>query len=176
MYIPQANREDRLPVLHQLMQDQPFASLVTTGASGLFASHIPMVLEADGTSFGTLRCHLSRANTQWRELSPEAEALAIFMGPQHYITPNWYPEKAANGRVVPTWNYAVVHAYGSLKIIEDRDWLLAHLERLTDIHEAASPNPWKVTDAPTDYIAALSKGIVGIEMVITRLEGKWKAS
>jgi transcriptional regulator len=176
MYIPQANKEDRLPVLHKLMEDQPFTSLVTTGASGLFASHIPMVLERDGTALGLLRGHLSRANPQWRELSPSVQALAIFSGPQHYITPNWYPEKEANGKVVPTWNYAVVHAYGHLKVIEDSDWLMAHLNTLTTIHEAGSPVPWKVSDAPADYIASMARGIVGLEMVIERIEGKWKVS
>jgi transcriptional regulator len=176
MYIPQANKEDRLPVLHKLMEDQPFISLVTMGASGLFASHIPMVLERDGTALGLLKGHLSRANPQWREFSPSVEALAIFSGPQHYITPNWYPEKTANGKVVPTWNYAVVHAYGHLKVIEDGEWLMAHLNTLTTIHEAGSPAPWKVTDAPADYIASLARGIVGLEMVIERIEGKWKVS
>lgn len=176
MYIPQANKEDRLPVLHKLMEDQPFTSLVTMGASGLFASHIPMVLERNGTALGLLKGHLSRANPQWREFSPSLEALAIFSGPQHYITPNWYPEKAANGKVVPTWNYAVVHAYGHLKVIEDSEWLKAHLNTLTTIHEAGSPAPWKVTDEPADYIASLARGIVGLEMVIERIEGKWKVS
>jgi transcriptional regulator len=176
MYIPQANKEDRIPVLHKLMEDQPFASLVTMGSSGLFASHIPMVLERDGSDLGVLRGHLSRANTQWREFSPSIQALAIFSGPQHYITPNWYPEKEANGRVVPTWNYAVVHAYVYLKVIEDGEWLRSHLETLTRVHEAPSPVPWKVSDAPAEYIASLAKGIVGLEMTIERLEGKWKVS
>jgi transcriptional regulator len=176
MYIPQANKEDRLPVLHKLMEDQPFTSLVTMGSSGLFASHIPMVLERNGTALGLLKGHLSRANPQWREFSPSVEALAIFSGPQHYITPNWYPEKEANGKVVPTWNYVVVHAYGHLKVIEDGEWLMAHLNTLTTIHEAGSPVPWKVSDAPADYIASLARGIVGLEMVIERIEGKWKVS
>jgi transcriptional regulator len=176
MYIPQANKEDRLPVLHQFMDDQPFASLITMGTSGLFASHIPMVLERTGTGFGRLNLHISRANPQWRDFSPSVEALAIFSGPNHYITPNWYPEKQATGKVVPTWNYAVIHAYGQLRVIEDTQWLMAHLESLTNIHEAGSPAPWKVDDAPADYIASLAKGIVGLELTIQRLEGKWKVS
>ncbi len=175
MYIPGANQEDRISVLHKLMEDQPFASLVTMGSSGLFASHIPMVLEQNGT-MGQLRGHISRANTQWRNYTPSVEALAIFSGPQHYITPNWYPEKQETGKVVPTWNYVVVHAYGYLKIIEDGEWLMAHLANLTKIHEAESPVPWKIEDAPTDYIASLTRGIVGLEMDIQRLEGKWKVS
>jgi transcriptional regulator len=175
MYIPRANQEDRLPVLHRLIEDQPFASLITVGSGGLFASHIPMVLEQNG-AMGLLKCHLSRANTQWRDHSPSVEALAIFSGPQHYITPTWYPEKEDTGKVVPTWNYVVVHAYGHLKIVEDSEWLMAHLEKLTRIHEGGSAVPWKIGDAPADYIASQVKGIVGLEMTIERLEGKWKIS
>jgi transcriptional regulator len=175
MYIPRANQEDRVPVLHKLMEDQPLASLITLGSSGLFASHIPMVLEQNG-ALGLLKCHVSRANTQWRDHSPTVQALAIFSGPQHYITPTWYPEKQETGKVVPTWNYVVVHAYGFLKVIEDSEWLRAHLKKLTSIHEAASPVPWKISDAPADYISSQIKGIVGLEMTIDRLEGKWKVS
>jgi transcriptional regulator len=175
VYIPGANKEDRLPVLHKLMQDQPLASLVTMGSSGLTASHIPMVLEQNG-AMGRLKCHLSRANTQWREHTPSVQALAIFSGPQHYITPTWYPEKQETGKVVPTWNYVVVHAYGNLKIIEDSEWLMAHLATLVGVHEAGSPSPWKISDAPADYIASQIRGIVGLELEIERLEGKWKVS
>ena len=175
MYIPRANKEDRIPVLHKLMEDQPFASLVTMGSSGLFASHIPIVLEQNG-AMGRLKCHLSRANTQWRDYVPSIQALAIFSGPQHYITPTWYPEKQETGKVVPTWNYVVVHAYGNLRIIEDSEWLMAHLATLVGIHEAESASPWKISDAPADYIASQIKGIVGLEMEIERLEGKWKVS
>jgi transcriptional regulator len=158
------------------METHPLASLITMGSSGLFASHIPIVLKRDETPLGTLRCHLSRANTQWRQFTPTIQALAIFSGPEHYITPNWYEEKTATGRVVPTWDYAVVHAYGYLKVIEDEQWLRTHLESLTNIHEADSSVPWKITDAPADYIASLIKGIVGVELVIERIEGKWKVS
>jgi transcriptional regulator len=176
MYIPRANSETRTPVIHKLIEEQPFASFITMGTSGLFASNIPMVLERDGTPLGRLRGHLSRANPQWREFSPDVEALAIFSGPQHYITPTWYPEKQESGKVVPTWNYVVVHAYGHLRVIEDSQWLMAHLHSLTTIHEADSPVPWKIEDAPADFIASQIKGIVGLEMVIDRLEGKWKVS
>jgi transcriptional regulator len=176
MYIPSANQEDRVPVIHKLMEDQPFASLITMGTSGLFASHIPMVLEHDGTPFGRIKGHLSRANQQWKEFSPSIEALAIFSGPQHYITPSWYPEKLETAKVVPTWNYAVVHAYGHIKVIEESEWLMAHLESLVNIHEASFSVPWKIEDAPADYVASQVKGIVGLEMAIERLEGKWKVS
>jgi transcriptional regulator len=175
MYIPRANKEDRLSVLHKFMGEQPFASLITVGPSGLFASHIPMVLEQNGAN-GRLKCHISRANPQWRDYTPSVEALAIFSGPHHYITPSWYPEKEETGKVVPTWNYVVVHAYGHLKVMEDGEWLMAHLAKLTNIQEAGLPVPWKVGDAPADYIASIAKGIVGLEMDIERIEGKWKLS
>jgi transcriptional regulator len=155
------------------MEEQPFASLVSVGSSGLFASHIPMVLEQNGAN-GRLKCHISRANPQWRDQTPSVEALAIFSGPHHYITPSWYPEKEQTGKVVPTWNYVVVHAYGHLKVMEDSEWLMAHLAKLTNIHEAGLPVPWKVGDAPADYIASMAKGVVGLEMDIERIEGKWK--
>jgi transcriptional regulator len=176
MYIPRAFEEERLPVLHELIRSQPFCSLVTMGASGLFASHLPMVLHGDQGSFGVLHGHLSRANTHWHDFNPGVEALAIFSGAHHYISPSWYPEKSEHGKVVPTWNYAVVHAYGYLRAVEKSDWLSTHLQELTNQQESASPVPWKVTDAPADFIASLLKGIVGLELTITRLEGKWKAS
>lgn len=162
--------------MRELMASHPLAALVTMTASGLFASHVPMVFEEDGSELGVLRCHISRANMQWRDLAPSVDALAIFSGPAHYISPAWYPGKEEDGREVPTWNYAVVHAYGPLQAIEDGPWLLRHLERLTNIHEAGSPVPWRVSDAPEDFIAALLKGIVGLELRIRRLEGKWKVS
>ena len=176
MYIPRHHEETRLDVLHRLIESQPLASLITLGSSGLFASHLPMVLHRSDGPNGTLRGHISLANPQWRELNPSVEALAIFSGPQHYITPSWYPEKAETGKVVPTWNYAVVHAYGPLEIIEDPAWLLNHLKTLTATHEASSPTQWQVTDAPEDFIASLSKCIVGVELPIHRIEGKWKVS
>ncbi|MGO8983665.1 MAG: FMN-binding negative transcriptional regulator [Terriglobales bacterium] len=176
MYIPKANEEKRVPVMQELMASRPLATLVTLGASGLFASHVPMVLEDDGSSFGVLKCHLSRANKQWRDFVPTVEALAIFAGHQHYISPTWYPGTKEHGKEVPTWNYVVVHAYGPLKVIEDSHWLLTNVEKLTNIQEAASPVPWKASDAPADFIASQLKGIVGLELSIRRLEGKWKVS
>ncbi|MEO6964279.1 MAG: FMN-binding negative transcriptional regulator [Acidobacteriaceae bacterium] len=176
MYIPRAFVEERLPVLHELIRSQPFCSLVTVGTSGLFASHLPMVLHGDQGSFGVLHGHLSRANTQWRDFNPEVEALAIFSGAHHYISPSWYPEKSEHGKVVPTWNYAVVHAYGNLRTIEKAEWLSNHLRELTSQHESAAAVPWKVTDAPAEFIESMLKGIVGLELTITRLEGKWKVS
>jgi transcriptional regulator len=179
MYIPRAFEENRLPVLHALIEAQAFCSLVTMTASGLVASHLPMLLHHEGDTPGILHGHLARANPQWRDFSPEIPALAIFSGPQHYISPNWYPEKQEHGKVVPTWNYAVVHAYGTLRVIEQADWLRRHLDELTASRESAAmppSTPWKVTDAPEDYIASQLTGIVGLELTITRLEGKWKVS
>ena len=171
MYIPKANEETRVPILHQLMRSHPLATLVTFWKSGLFASHLPMILDEPA---GLLKCHVSRANHQWKDFDPEVEALAIFSGPEHYISPAWYAEKQATGKVVPTWNYVVVHAYGHLKVMDDADWLRAHVESLTKIHEAAMRQPWAISDAPADYIASMIKGIVGLELKISRLEGKWK--
>ena len=176
MYIPKHNEETRIPVMQEFMVAHPFATLVTMGAAGLFASHIPMVFEDDGSQFGVLRAHISRANTQWRDFTPTVDALAIFAGDHHYITPSWYSENGEHAKQVPTWNYAVVHAYAPLRIIEDAQWLLAHVSRLTDIHEAASPAPWKVSDAPQDFVERLLRGIIGLELPIRRLEGKWKIS
>ena len=135
-----------------------------------------MLLEDDGSEFGVLKCHISRANTQWRNYAPTVDALAIFTGHQHYITPTWYPGTKEHGEEVPTWNYVVVHAYGPLKVIQDHQWLLTNVEKLTNIHEAGSPVPWKVSDAPEDLIRSQLKGIVGLEVPIRRLEGKWKVS
>jgi transcriptional regulator len=176
MYIPKHNEEKRVSVMHALMIAHPLATLVTLGPQGLFASHIPMVLEDDGSEFGLLKGHISRANTQWRDFSPTVDALAIFAGHQHYVTPTWYSENGEHAKQVPTWNYAVVQAYAPLRVIEDTHWLLAHVSKLTNIHEAPFPVPWKVSDAPPDFIGSQLKGIVGLELSIRRLEGKWKVS
>ena len=173
MYIPRANEENRVPVMRELIVAHPLGTLVTLGSSGLFASHIPMVLEDDGSEFGLLQGHISRANAQWRDFVPTVDALAIFAGHHHYITPNWYPGTKEHGKEVPTWNYAVVHAYGPLKAIDDEQWLLKFV---TDIHEEGSPTPWKVSDAPADFIQTMCHGIIGLEIPIRRLEGKWKVS
>jgi transcriptional regulator len=176
MYIPRANEEKRVSVMQALMVSHPLATLVTLGAHGLFASHIPMVFEDDGSPFGVLKGHISRANPQWRDFTPAVDALAIFAGDQHYVSPSWYSEEGEHAKQVPTWNYAVVHAYAPLKVIEDEQWLLAHVNSLTNIHEAAFPVPWKVSDAPEDFIGSLLKEIIGLELSIRRLEGKWKVS
>jgi transcriptional regulator len=177
MYIPKANLETRLPVLVAMMRAHPLAAVVTLGPDGLVASHIPLVYEeVEGSEFGVLKGHVSRANSQWKDLAAGVDALAIFAGPQHYVSAGWYPSKAEDGKVVPTWNYVTVHAYGPLRVVEDAAWLLEHLTSLTDTHEASSEVPWKVTDAPAEFIASQMRGIVGFELPIRRLEGKWKVS
>lgn len=159
------------------MRAHPLAAVVTMGAGGLIASHIPLVCEdAEGAEFGVLKGHVSRANSQWRDLAEGVDALVIFAGAQHYISAGWYPGKAEDGKEVPTWNYVTVHAYGPLRVVEDAAWMLAHLTSLTDTHEASSEVPWKVGDAPAEFIATMMKGIVGFELPIRRLEGKWKVS
>jgi transcriptional regulator len=176
MYTPPVNAETRLSVLRQMIAAHPLAAVVTLTSKGLVASHIPMVLEDDGSEFGVLKGHVSRANQQWKESLGDTEALAIFSGPQHYVSAGWYPGKHEHGREVPTWNYVVVHAYGPLRMVEDAAWLREHLEALTDQQEAGFSPPWKVADVPADYLNAMLKAIVGFELPIRRLEGKWKVS
>jgi len=176
MYIPKFNAEDSPAEMHAMMRAHPLATLVTLHPSGLFASHIPMVLHAEDAETGVLRGHLARANAQWRDFDSGVEALAIFTGPDHYISPSWYPTKAENHRSVPTWNYIAVHAYGTLRLIEDAAWLRSHLASLTQLHEQQFAAPWTMEDAPSDYIDAMIRGIVGVELPISRIEGKWKLS
>jgi transcriptional regulator len=176
MYTPRHFEETRVDVLHQLMRDEPFAMLVTMGPAGLNANHLPVELDPEPAPLGTLRGHVSRANEVWSTSDPGVEALVVFQGPQRYITPAWYPTKEETGKVVPTWNYVVVHAYGTPRFIEDPAWLRAHVERLSAIHEAGRAQPWQVSDAPEDYVAAQVRGIVGFELPIARLSGKWKVS
>jgi len=176
MYTPSVNAEKDVPTLRTFVRDNPLCTLVTQTGEGLVASHIPMMLYEDNVGFGTLRGHVARANSQWKDFSTSEDALAIFTGPQHYISPSWYPSKATHGKEVPTWNYVAVHAYGRMRIVEDSDWLLKHLRDLTDKNEQIIETPWSVDDAPQDFIAKLSKAIVGIELVVSRVEGKWKVS
>jgi transcriptional regulator len=176
MYLPPHFREDNPEVLRAFLREHPLAALVTAGANGLEANHIPLLYDPEPAPFGRLRGHVARANPQWQRFQPEVEALAVFQGPQAYISPNWYPTKRETGRSVPTWNYAAVHAWGQLSVYSDPVKLRGFLDQLTAAHEASQPEPWKPSDAPPDYIDALLKAIVGIEIVITRLEGKWKVS
>jgi transcriptional regulator len=176
MYIPQHFAEPRIEVLYELMRAHPLSTLVTLASTGLDANHIPLHLAAEPAPFGTLRGHVARANPVWQDIAADAEVLAIFHGPEVYVTPAWYPAKAETGKVVPTWNYAVAHAYGTLRVIDDAIWLRAHLAALTAHNEARFAAPWQLDDAPRDYTEKLIGAIVGIEIAITRLTGKWKTS
>ena len=169
-------REDRVDVKHALIRAHPFGAMVTPGAEGLVANQFPFVVDAGASPLGTLRAHMARANGQWKDLDGSQEALVIFQGPYAYITPAWYPAKAETGKVVPTWNYAIVHAHGRPRIVHDPEWLLRHVSELSDTNEATQAVPWSVADAPEEFVGALLKAIVGIEIEITRLEGKWKTS
>jgi transcriptional regulator len=174
MYTPAHFREDRLPVLHDFIRKHPFATVVTSG-DGLAASHVPLLLDVtDGLT--ALRGHLARANPQLQVLDGGAEVLAVFHGPQFYVSPSWYVEKERNGRVVPTWNYIAVHAYGRASVIRDRGEIVALVRELTDAHEAAFDKPWSVDDAPPEFIDSMLGAIVGFRIEVTRLEGKWKLS
>ncbi|MBM3218806.1 MAG: FMN-binding negative transcriptional regulator [Candidatus Rokubacteria bacterium] len=175
MYNPKHFEETRVDVLHAHIRAHPLGALVVMTPEGLDANHIPIEVDPDPAPFGTLRGHIARANPVWRQ-AHEAPALAIFQGPSTYISPAWYVTKRETAKVVPTWNYAVVHAHGTLRFIDDRDWLRAFVTRLTDRHEAGRPEPWKVTDAPADYVDNMVGAIIGLELPIARLVGKWKVS
>ena len=177
MYLPTHFEETRIPTLHALIGAHPLGALVAMTGAGLDANHIPFEVDPEPAPFGTLRGHIARANPLWRDFARDVEALVIFQGPGTYVSPAWYPTKQETGKVVPTWNYAVVHAHGALRFIEDRDWLRAFVSKLTNRHEAErGGEPWKVTDAPPDYIETQLGAIIGLEIPITRLVGKWKVS
>ena len=176
MYTPSHFNEERPEVLQALVAAHPLGTLVTHSDAGLDADHIPFELAAPtpDAPFGTLRAHVARANPLWRQAG--TQVMAVFQGPSAYVSPSLYEEKPLSGRVVPTYNYAVVHAHGVLRAIEDPEWILALLQRLTTHHEAPRAAPWSVADAPPDYIATLLKAIVGIEIPLDSLRGKWKLS
>jgi transcriptional regulator len=175
MYQPPHHREDRLDVQHALIRAHPFGTLVTLGADGLIANSIPFILEPRDP-LGVLKGHVARANAQWRDFRSDVEALVIFQGPESYITPSWYTTKRETGKVVPTWNYVIVQARGPMRAVEDRGWLADQIAALTDLLEKRRDGPWAVSDAPAPFVEAQIKGIVGIEIPITRIEGKWKVS
>jgi transcriptional regulator len=176
MYLPDHFNETRLDVLHDFVRRHPLASLITLGSEGLNANHIPIELDVEPAPYGTLRGHVARANPVWRDHSREIDGLVIFHGPQVYVSPTWYETKKLTGEVVPTYNYAVVHAYGRLQIVDDRAWLRALVTRLTERFESGRPTPWQVSDAPQPFIDKQLDAIVGIEIAIGKLVGKWKAS
>jgi|SRR5580658_3254950 transcriptional regulator len=177
MYQPPAFREDRIEVQHQLIRAHPLGLLITAGPAGLIANPLPFLIDPSGSEKGSLRVHLARANPQWRELEAVEECLVVFQGPQDYVTPSWYATKRETGKVVPTWNYATVHAWGRPRVMNNDDaWLRRQLEDLTRSREGRRAAPWQVDDAPAEFVAAQMRAIVGVEIPIRRIEGKWKMS
>ncbi len=175
MYLPTHFEESRVEVLHALMGEHPFATLLTQGAGELEANHLPLHLEPAAGPFGVLQGHVARANPVWQQAGG-SDVLVVFHGPQAYVTPSWYETKREHGKAVPTWNYVVVHAHGRLRTIDDPDWLLGNLEALVAHHEAGFAEPWQISDAPPDYIDKMLTAIIGIEIELTGLKGKWKIS
>jgi transcriptional regulator len=176
VYVPAHFNEDRVEVLHDLIRGSSFATLVSMTGDGMIASHAPMMLDPDPAPFGTLIGHLAKANPHARAADSSVQTLVIFQGPDGYITPSYYAAKKEHGKVVPTWNYAAVHAYGTLEAFDDPVRLLAVVTRLTNRHEGSRARPWAVSDAPADFVAGMLRGIVGIALPIVRLEGKVKMS
>lgn len=176
MYVPKHHEESDRSMLHALIRAHPLGTWVTQGDGELIANHIPFLLDPARGEYGTLTGHVARANRAWQSFSRAVDSIVLFQGPQTYITPSWYPSKHAHGKAVPTWNYAVVHAHGMPRAVEDPAWLLDHVSQLTASHEAGQALPWKVSDAPRDYVDRMLQSIVGIEIPITKLVGKWKVS
>lgn len=176
MYVPKHFEESRIDVLHDLILTHPFSTLVTMSSTGINANHIPLHLIQETGQYGTLQGHVARANPVWSDLVNDVEALVIFQGPNSYITPSWYPTKQEHGKVVPTWNYVTVHAYGTLRLIDDPTWVKNQLESLTTLQEASFEKPWAISDAPVEFTDKMIGAIVGIEILITKFIGKWKVS
>jgi transcriptional regulator len=173
MYVPKHFRQDDLPAIHRLMREYSFATLVSTEDDGVpIATHLPVVLAEEPAPYGSLKAHMALGNPQWRTLAPEREVLVIFQGPHAYITPSWYE----NALSVPTWNYATVHAYGVPRLIQDHDELYVHLRSLVEKHEGQFAEQWRLDSLPDDYVQKMMQGVVGVEIQLTRLQGKWKMS
>ena len=176
MYEPAFHREDRLEAQQALIRDYPLGLLICHGAGGLEANSIPFILDSGASTLGTLQAHLARANQQWRTLTTADEALVVFQGVDHYISPSWYATKRETGRVVPTWNYVMVQARGRPRVIDDAGWLRTQIEALTRSQEAKRAAPWAVDDAPEAFVEAQVKAIIGLEIEIAHISGKWKVS
>lgn len=176
MYQPSHFVENRPEVLHALVHSHPLSTLVTLSPQGLDANHIPLLLRVDASGGARLVGHVARANPVWRETDVSVPVLAIFQGPQHYISPGWYATKAEHGKVVPTWNYAVVHAKGLLTVHDDAAWVRSQMQQITAQQETPLPKPWAVEDAPRDYTDTMISAVVGIEIAVTSWTGKWKVS
>ena len=175
MYQPPHHREDRINVQHALIEAHPFGLLISTGPDGLLANGLPFTLKRDPGSYGVLKAHIARANNQWQTLDGQ-QVLVVFQGPLSYVSPSLYETKQETGKVVPTWNYAMVQARGTARVSADHAWLDTQINELTDQHEAGRAHPWAVADAPEPYIQSQLRGIIGIEIAIDALEGKWKVS
>ncbi|HEX4234101.1 MAG TPA: FMN-binding negative transcriptional regulator [Caldimonas sp.] len=177
MYLPAHFSEARPAVLRAFVRDHPLGLLVTQTRSGdIDANSVPFILDAEGDAPGVLRAHVARANPVWTTARDDVDALVVFQGPHGYVSPAWYPSKAEHGKVVPTWNYLMVQARGRLRAIDDRAWLREFVTRLTDRHESGRTAPWAVGDAPGDFIDTMLGAIVGIELTLSSLVGKWKVS
>jgi transcriptional regulator len=176
MYVPAHFLESRTEVLQALIERHPLGTLVAVTPEGLTANHIPMLARLEAGGGGTLRGHIARGNSLWRELASGARVLAIFSGADHYISPTWYPSKREHGKAVPTWNYATVHLKGTISFTDDVTWLRAFVTELTQANEAGRPNRWHVTDSPADYIEGMLRAIVGFEIQLTSYVGKFKGS
>jgi transcriptional regulator len=176
MYTPAQFVESRLPLLHDLIRKQPFAAIVAATGHGLDAEHVPLFLDDSRGDYGVLQGHVARANPIWQELQDGTDVLVLFQGAQHYISPSWYPSKQQDGRVVPTWNYMIVHARGRINWLQEREWLRQLLEKMTNSHEQNRAHPWRVADAPGEYVERMLESIVGFEVAISSLTGKWKLS
>jgi transcriptional regulator len=176
MYQPLPHRQDQLEAQHALIRSHPLGLLISHGAQGLEANSIPFLVDPQASKLGTLQAHMARANGQWRSLSEASDVLVVFQGPDHYITPSWYATKQETGKVVPTWNYVMAQARGTPRFVEAAGWLRAQVEQLTREREGSRERPWAVGDAPEDFIASQLRAIVGVEMPIADLRGKWKAS
>lgn len=176
MYQPPHFREDDREAMHRVIKTHPLGLLISHGAAGLAANPIPFLMDAQKGTQGTLRCHVARANLQWKEIGSGADVLAVFQGAQHYVHPGWYETKRETGKVVPTWNYVMVQVEGRARAVEDDNWLGRQIRDLTDMMEGRYPKPWSVDDAPPAFIESQIRGIVGIEIEITAISGKWKVS
>jgi len=176
IYNPPAFRETDFAAMHAQIRHSGLATLITVGADGPIVSHLPMLLDSQPGPFGTLTGHLARANPQWKESDFSKPAIAMFMGPDAYVSPNWYPSKAEHGKAVPTWNYSMIYVRGMIKTFEEAEELRAHVTALTERFEQSAPNPWQVSDAPEDYLQRQFKGIVGLRLTIDTIEGKAKLS
>ena len=174
MYLPSQFAEPRIEALHRIVRDHSLGMLVRNTGAGMEADHLPFLLDADQGTHGVLIAHVARANALWREIEDGAKVLVVFRGVQGYISPNWYPGKHETHRRVPTWNYEVVHAHGTIHVRDDEKFVRAVVARLTRQHEADQPRPWKMGDAPADYLTEQLSHIVGIEIRLTRLDGKRK--